>query len=83
LETLNTEAWERVARQPCVVQWTVSRDTHAAVSLSGWVVQQATDCRNFQVGHYNLFTSSLRMGTRTCIALNDRDAMRSRCGWCC
>jgi hypothetical protein len=65
LETLNTEAWDLVASQPCVVQWTVSRDTHAALSLSGWVVQQAPDCRNVQVGNENLFTSSLRMGTRT------------------
>jgi hypothetical protein len=39
----------RVASQPCVVQWTVSRDNHAAVSLIGWAVQQAQDCAHIQV----------------------------------
>jgi hypothetical protein len=49
VDAVDKEALDRVSRQPCVVQWTVSRDPHAAVSLTNWAVQRATDCANIQV----------------------------------
>jgi hypothetical protein len=49
LKTADDEVGARMAIQPCVVQWTVSRDNHAAVSLTGWAVQQAQDCGHIQV----------------------------------
>jgi hypothetical protein len=54
LETADKEVTSRVASQSCVVQWTVSADSHAVVSLTGWAVHQAQDCAHIQVRTFNL-----------------------------
>jgi hypothetical protein len=53
LETADKEVTSRMASQPCVVQWTISADSHAVVSLTGWVVHQAQDCAHIQVRTLN------------------------------